>query len=201
MTPREEKRVAALFGAAGDDVRLTPGACAPLERIAKANYQKPGRVTSEKKMRKIHSVRNMTGLPVAKPKLKRGGNATGRVGATVVEFAIVCPIIFALFMAAIEFTRLNMVRNTVAIAAYEGARTAMVAGGSIEKGGKAARSVLKGVGVNNEVEVTGSIKGDFVEMEVSVPMDENSWGISIFSRGSVIKQKVRLQREVKGDVE
>lgn len=152
-------------------------------------------------MRTIHSVRyvrNIAGHPVAKPKSARGRNATGRVGVTAVEFALVSPIIFALFLGAIEFTRLNMVRNTAAIAAYEGARTAMVAGGSIEKGGKAARSVLSGVGVNNEVGVKGSIESDFVELEVSVPMNKNAWGVSVFTSGTVVKQSVRLQREIAG---
>jgi len=131
--------------------------------------------------------------------LKRISRSTkskaSRSGVTAVEFAFVSPIIFALFLGAIEFTRLNMVRNTAAIAAYEGARTAMVAGGNIDKGGKAARSVLSAVGVNKEVEVKGSIEPDFVEVEVRVPMNKNSWGVSIFTSGAVVKQKVRLQRE------
>jgi hypothetical protein len=117
----------------------------------------------------------------------------------MVEFAFVSPIIFALFFGAIEFTRLNMVKNTAAIAAYEGARVAMVAGGSVDKGCDAARAILTGVGVSNDVEINGSGDLSFVELEIKVPMDKNAWGVSVFTHGLVVKEKMRLQREVVGD--
>jgi hypothetical protein len=101
-------------------------------------------------------------------------NANGRVGATMVEFAFVSPII-------------------------EGARVAMVAGGSVDKGCDAARAILTGVGVSNDVEINGSGDLSFVELEIKVPMDKNAWGVSVFTHGLVVKEKMRLQREVVGD--
>ena len=60
---------------------------------------------------------------LARPKARRG--------ATLVEFAIVVPVIFTLFLGAIEMTRLNFIRHSASNAAYEGARKAIVPGSSI----------------------------------------------------------------------
>jgi len=173
----------------------------PTKEWQSPSSQSPFRFTSENKMKNFHRVRyvpKMARFTVAKPRSARCKNALRRAGATAVEFALVSPIIFSLFLGGIEFTRLNMVKHTTGIAAYEGARTAMVAGGNLTKGGQAARLVLEKIGVNNEVAVKGRLDAAFVEFEVTVPMDKNAWGVSIFSRGSVVKQTVRLEREKLG---
>jgi hypothetical protein len=108
---------------------------------------------------------------------------------------MVAPIIFMFFLAAIEFTRLHFVRNSAAVAAYEGARVAMVAGGNISKGIEAARKTLKELGIDKDVEVKGTMYLRIVQMEINVPMDKNSWGVSIFTRNSKIRHVVRLRRE------
>ncbi len=41
-----------------------------------------------------------------------------RRGATTVELALVCPILFAFFCGAIEFARANQIMNAVALSSY-----------------------------------------------------------------------------------
>ncbi len=60
--------------------------------------------------------------------IKHRPRRSQRKGVTAVEFAFVAPIIFALFIGAIEITRLNFIRNSAANAAYEGARKAVTPG-------------------------------------------------------------------------
>ena len=51
-----------------------------------------------------------------------------RTAAVVVEFAICAPILFLFFFASLEFSRVNMIRQSVENAVYEGARRGIVPG-------------------------------------------------------------------------
>ncbi|QDS88956.1 TadE-like protein [Rosistilla ulvae] len=55
----------------------------------------------------------------------------GRQGAVTVEMAFCIPILLFLFVASADVIRYNLLRNMVAQAAYEGARTALVQGATI----------------------------------------------------------------------
>src|SRR5947208_11397643 len=70
-----------------------------------------------------------------------------RHGATAVEFALVVPIIFLLFYGAFEYSRMSMVLHTVEMAAYEGARRAVVPGATADDAMNAAKDTLAAVGV------------------------------------------------------
>ncbi|MFT7642113.1 MAG: Flp pilus assembly protein TadG, partial [Pirellulaceae bacterium] len=56
-----------------------------------------------------------------------------RRGATLVEFAVVAPIVFLFFFASIELSRMQMLRNAADDAAYEAARTAIIPGGTADE--------------------------------------------------------------------
>ncbi len=49
-----------------------------------------------------------------------------RAGAVTVEFAVVAPLIFLLFLGGLELTAMNFVRQTASNASYEAARRAIV---------------------------------------------------------------------------
>ena len=53
-----------------------------------------------------------------------------RRGAAAVEFAVVAPVFFLLILGMIEFGRMLMVQQLITLAAREGARTAVLDGGS-----------------------------------------------------------------------
>jgi len=133
--------------------------------------------------------------------LRRKSNC--RRGAYTVEFALVAPLLFVTFFASIEFSRMNMIRNTAENAAYEGARRALIVGGDSAAAQSEAESVLAMVGVTNAtVEVTPEIilsTTPQVTVDISVPMDSNGYGISKFFRGETLDVTITLDREWSGD--
>ena len=61
-------------------------------------------------------------------KTNRSSLRRTRTAAVVVEFAICAPILFLFFFASLEFSRVNMIRQSVENAVYEGARRGIVPG-------------------------------------------------------------------------
>src|SRR5690606_21432947 len=72
-----------------------------------------------------------------------------RRGAALVEFALTAPLLFFILFASLEFARANMLRNTVEMAAYEGARRGIVPGATAEDVRDAARFPLTTIFVRN----------------------------------------------------
>jgi len=65
-----------------------------------------------------------------------------RVGASIVEFAIVANILIVIVMTCIEFARMNMVRNLAQDAAYYAARQVMVPGATKTEAIAEAKSIM-----------------------------------------------------------
>ncbi|MEX2092873.1 MAG: TadE/TadG family type IV pilus assembly protein, partial [Pirellulales bacterium] len=80
---------------------------------------------------------------------ERGRRQT-RSAAVVVEFAICAPILFLFFFASLEFSRVNMIRQSVENAVYEGARRGIVPGATADNCRASAQAVL------NSVSTTGA---------------------------------------------
>ena len=118
-----------------------------------------------------------------------------RVGATTVEFAIVVPIIFALFLGTVEMTRLNFLRHSAANAAYEGARRAIVPGSRTSDARDEAQRLLTAVGVDKGATINVSTTATSTSVTVTIPVNQNSWGVGKFSSGMNITQSCTLTRE------
>ncbi|QDV22397.1 TadE/TadG family type IV pilus assembly protein [Aureliella helgolandensis] len=118
-----------------------------------------------------------------------------RRGVTTVEFALVSPIIFMIFLAAIELTRLNFLKHTAANAAYEGARTAIVPGGTPAEAQLEAQRILTQVGAGNGVTVNVVDNADRIVVTVNLPVDQNSWGVGRFTHGLTVSQSCALTKE------
>jgi Flp pilus assembly protein TadG len=129
------------------------------------------------------------------PTQHRKRRAKQRAGATTVEFAIVVPIIFAMFLGTIEMTRLNFIRHSASNAAYEGARKAIVPGSSTSDASAEALRLMNAVGVGNGVTASVTSTTDTMTVTVTVPVNQNSWGIGKFSTGMIINQSCTLTRE------
>lgn len=127
---------------------------------------------------------------------RRKGARSDRAGAVLVEFAFVIPIILVLFLFAIEVTNLNMIRHTAANAAYEGARQAIVAGGTEDDARDEVLRLLDIVGISTAAVVDVDQWPDRVRVTVSIPVHLNSWGISRLVPGTAITHGCTLQREV-----
>ncbi len=51
----------------------------------------------------------------------------------MVEFAIVAPLLFLFFFAAMEFCRVAMIRHTADNAVYEGCRVGIIPGATVDE--------------------------------------------------------------------
>lgn len=122
-----------------------------------------------------------------------------RRGATLVEFALVVPIVFLLFFAAVEFSRVAMIRHTVDNAVYEAARVAIVPGSTALDAQNEARRVLSSVDVNlPSIVVTPSRierTTPEVSVRVTVPLNANSFVPPQFFAGRSITRELTLRRE------
>ena len=122
-----------------------------------------------------------------------------RRGAVTVEFALCLPLVLAVFFAAFEFCRANMLRHTADNAAYEGARAAIVPGATADDAEETAIILLDTVGASGAtVEIDPeTIEPDTPEVTVTVtvPMDDNGFGFLSFMNGGDIVTAFTLARE------
>lgn len=118
-----------------------------------------------------------------------------RSGSHTVEFALVVPIIFGLFLSAIEMTRLNFVRHTIANAAYEGARAAIVPNATSSDAINRAQGLLTEMGCGVDANITAIVNSTGAQVTVSVPIEKNSWGLGRFTSGMNISRTCNLSKE------
>jgi len=121
---------------------------------------------------------------------------TSREGTTCVEFALVIPIVLLFFFSAIEFARLNFLIHTAGNAAYEGARELIVVDGTEQDARTAVEHVLTSTRTGNGAEIDIEEWVDRVSVTVSLPVDQNSWGVGRFTSGLTITKSCTLMREV-----
>lgn len=135
---------------------------------------------------------------------KKPGRRKDRHGALTVEMALCVPILFLLLLGTLEFARMNMLRNSVDNAAYEGARRGVVPGAQASDCVTAAQSVLTAVRAQNAtITVTPSTISDTtsqVSVSVSVPMAQNSWGPARFLSGATLRSVSTKSREFVGQL-
>lgn len=117
-----------------------------------------------------------------------------RNGALLAEFAVCLPILVAFFFAMWEYTRMEIVRQTVKAAAFEGARQGIVEGATAEEMEEAAQRVLASFTVR-EAELESTLTAETCVMDIEVPLLANSYAASIFSRDARIRVRIELIRE------
>jgi Flp pilus assembly protein TadG len=130
---------------------------------------------------------------------RRRGLRRARWGVVTVEFAICAPILFFIFFAALEFSRVNMIRQSVENAVYEGSRRGIVPGATAADCRMAAQGVLNTVMARNAtIDVTPAvITADTPEVTVAVavPINGNSWVAPLFFDGKSVRNSMTLRRE------
>jgi len=122
-------------------------------------------------------------------------NTSTRLGATTVEFAMVVPIIFAMFLGSIELTRLNFIRQTASNASYEAARKAIVPGNTDNDARGEALRLLSNLGVGNGATASVSRSLNSITVTVAVPISQNSWGLTRLTGGYTVTQSCSLTLE------
>ncbi|TWU17715.1 TadE-like protein [Novipirellula galeiformis] len=123
-----------------------------------------------------------------------------RRAAVTVEFAIAFPILLLFTFAGIEFSRVNMIRNTAINAAYEGARKGIVPGATSSECAQAATQLLNFVDISggSAVVTPSTIQANTkaVTVTVTVPItSENSFIAPQYFLGRNIVTSVTLPRE------
>lgn len=123
-----------------------------------------------------------------------------RRGATAVEFALVAQVVFILVFGAIEFSRLNMIRNLSQDAAYFAARNAMVPGATADEATDVANEILAYMNTQGAtVDVNGgqgiTTESETVSVTVTVPVDQNALFISGMSGNRQIVATATMRTE------
>lgn len=121
-----------------------------------------------------------------------------RRGTAVVEFALTFPIVLGFFLAMIFTVQLFLLESSSEIAAYEGARRGIIVGSTVDEiETDVARSMNR---FASEYSVNIERTNEFVEVEVVVPMNGNSWATGQWCpKGIEFSNTVRLQRQVGAD--
>jgi Flp pilus assembly protein TadG len=127
------------------------------------------------------------------------GRSPRRSGAVVTEFAICAPLLFFFFFASLEFSRVNMIRQSVENAVYEGARRGIVPGATADNCRASAQAVLNSIsasGATIDVSPTVITKNTpEVTVSVAVPVNNNSWVFPVFFADKTISSSMTLRRE------
>lgn len=115
-----------------------------------------------------------------------------RSAATTVELAIVLPVLFFLVFAAVEFSRLNMLKHLAGVAAYEGARHGIVVGATVSEVEARVHEIISNcVSSPATVTTTPTALSDVttdLSVHVSVPVSGNFWIIPAFVSGPVTSE-------------
>ncbi len=123
-----------------------------------------------------------------------------RQGAVTVEFAIAAPVLFMFVFAGVEFSRVNMIRNTIENAAYEGARSGVLPGATAANCAAVTQDLLDIIGVaDSTITVTPLVilaDTEEVTVTVEVPMTmSNGYITPTYYLGSTLRAAVTLPRE------
>ena len=131
--------------------------------------------------------------------MRRNKRRAARRGAVVVEMALCLPLLFFFFLTALEFSRVNMIRQTVENAVYEGSRRGVVPGATADDCRNAAQAVLDSVSANDaDIDVEPSVLNDDVHevtVSIDVPINSNSWVVPYFFQDRVITSSMTLRKE------
>lgn len=120
-------------------------------------------------------------------------------GVTVVEFALVAPIVFALFFGAIEFSRVNMLRHSIETAAYDGCRAAIIPGATAQDAIDRCNEILNAASATNAtVTITPSTitpNTTNVTVTVDLPLNDNTWIAPEFFFDRTLTTSINMNRE------
>lgn len=126
--------------------------------------------------------------------------APDRAGATTVEFAVVIPILILFTFSALEFSRANMLRNSIENAAFEGARRGIVPGANAANAKQAAQDLIDILRIKDStIVITPSIinqNTEEVTVTVTAPMSvANNYITPQFFLGKTLTASVTLSCE------
>jgi Flp pilus assembly protein TadG len=124
-----------------------------------------------------------------------------RRGVAATEFAVCLPIIVLLVIGTIEACSMIFLKQSLAIAAYEGARTAIIPGATKTQVENACQQILTDRGVKSgkvtikPSDIAALNPGDFVDVTVSAPCNSNAVVPNTFYRGRTLTSTASMMIE------
>jgi Flp pilus assembly protein TadG len=107
--------------------------------------------------------------------------------------------LFLLLFAAIDFTRANNIRNTLASASYEGARNAILPGKLADDIRDSVKDSVRALNIRDAVVTIIpkdlSMASDQITVQIEVPLSKNLYASSIFLKGRTLSSSCTLTRE------
>ncbi len=124
-----------------------------------------------------------------------------RLGVAAVELAICMPVVVLLVVSTIEACSMVFLKQSLAIAAYEGARTAIIPNATSEQVQATCKQILKD---RNVIDATITVKpanitilkpGDLVDVTISATCGANSIIPNKFYRGKTLSSTASMMIE------
>jgi Flp pilus assembly protein TadG len=124
-----------------------------------------------------------------------------RRGVAAVELAVCLPVIVLLVLGTIEACSMIFLKQSLSVAAYEGARTAVVPGMTKDDVQAACQQLLADRNVSGgqvtvkPADIVALNPGDFVDVTVSAPCNANSVVPNTFYRGRTLSATASMMIE------
>ncbi len=124
-----------------------------------------------------------------------------RRGVAAVELAVCLPVIVLLVLGTIEACSMIFLKQSLSVAAYEGARTAIIPGKTKDDVQAACQQLLADRNVNGgqvtvkPADIAALNPGDFVDVTVSAPCNANSVVPNTFYRGRTLSATASMMIE------
>lgn len=124
-----------------------------------------------------------------------------RAGVAAAEFAVCLPVIVLIVLATIEASTMVFLKQSLTVAAYEGARVAISLNATPTQVQQSAQQILTerrvqgGTITMTPSSLVGVNAGEYVEVEISAPATLNSVVPITFYRGRNLTAKATMMKE------
>lgn len=124
-----------------------------------------------------------------------------RSGVAAVEFAVVSPLLLFFVFATIEITRAIYLQQSLTVAAYEGARVALLPNTDPGNVLAASQRILESRKIQGAsvkvvpIDFNSADFGDPIQVEVTAPLGENGFFNRFFSANQMFSGTVTMMKE------
>lgn len=131
----------------------------------------------------------------------RASKSALRKGVAVVELAVCLPVLTLIALATIESSAMIFLQQSLSIAAYEGARVALVPTANEANARYQAELILESREINNPtITITPSNfdlapSGTWIKVQASAPFADNSLAGGWLFNGHTLTAKVEMMKE------